>query len=61
MATQAAQSLRMLALTSVTMIFFAANSVLARLALREDEIDGGSFTAVRILSGAVVLALLVRE
>ena len=59
MATQAAQSLRTLALTSVTMIFFAANSVLARLALREDEIDGGSFTAVRILSGAVVLALLV--
>ncbi len=59
MATQAPQSLRTLALTSVTMIFFAANSVLARLALREDEIDGGSFTAVRILSGAVVLALLV--
>ncbi len=41
------------------MIFFAANSVLARLALREDEIDGGSFTVVRICSGAVVLALLV--
>jgi drug/metabolite transporter (DMT)-like permease len=42
------------------MIFFAANSVLARLALRGDEIDGGSFTAVRICSGAVALALLVR-
>ena len=41
------------------MIFFAANSILTRLALREDEIDGGSFTAVRIFSGAVVLALLV--
>ena len=41
------------------MMFFAANSVLARLALREDEIDGGSFTAVRICAGAAALALLV--
>ena len=41
------------------MAFFAANSVLARLALRAEEIDAGSFTAVRILSGALVLALLI--
>ena len=41
------------------MVFFAANSVLARLAMREREIDGGSFTSVRIISGAVVLASLV--
>jgi hypothetical protein len=41
------------------MMFFAANSLLARLALREHEIDAGSFTTVRICSGAVALAMLV--
>ncbi len=55
----AANSLRTALLTTLTMICFAANSVLARLALREEEIDGGTFTVVRIFSGAVVLALLV--
>jgi len=50
--------MRTLALTAITMVFFAANSVLARLALREGAIDAGSFTAVRMLSGAAVLALL---
>ena len=40
------------------MAFFAANSLLARLALRAGEIDGGSFTAVRIVSGAAALALV---
>ena len=59
MATPPLRPLRTFLLTAVTMIFFAANSILACLALREDEIDGGSFTAVRIFSGAVVLALLV--
>ena len=46
-------------LTAATMMFFAANSLLARLALRAGEIDGGSFTAVRIFAGAMALALLV--
>ena len=46
-------------LTVVTMICFAANSVLARLALRGGEIDGASFTVIRIVSGAAFLALLV--
>jgi drug/metabolite transporter (DMT)-like permease len=40
------------------MAFFAANSLLARLALRAGEIDGGSFTAVRIVTGAAALALV---
>lgn len=40
------------------MTFFAANSLLARVALRAGEIDAGSFTAIRILSGAAVLVLL---
>jgi drug/metabolite transporter (DMT)-like permease len=43
----------------VTMTFFAANSLLARLALREGEIDAGSFTAVRISAGAAILTLIV--
>ena len=59
MPTRPASLLRTLLLTAVTMVFFAANSVLARLALREDEIDGGSFTAIRICSGAAALAFLV--
>lgn len=40
------------------MVFFAANSLLARFALRAGEIDAGSFTAVRIGSGAAALVLL---
>ncbi|WP_321476635.1 DMT family transporter [uncultured Paludibaculum sp.] len=45
-------------LTATTMVFFAANSLLARFALRSGEIDAGSFTAVRIGAGAAALALL---
>ena len=51
--------LRTISLTVVTLVFFAANSVLGRVALGEGAIDAGSFTAVRLLSGAVVLAALV--
>jgi drug/metabolite transporter (DMT)-like permease len=40
------------------MTFFAANSLLARLALRTAEIDGATFTAVRIIAGAAALLLL---
>jgi len=46
-------------LTAVTMISFAANSILARLALRQGEIDAGTFTAVRIVSAAVGLVLVL--
>ena len=42
------------------MLAFAGNSLLCRLALREGQIDAASFTAIRIVSGAAVLALLVR-
>src|SRR5215470_16813046 len=51
--------IRTLSLTGVTMVFFAANSLLARLALREGKIDAGTFTAVRILAGAAALVMLV--
>lgn len=42
-------------LTLLAMTAFAANSLLCRLALRQMTIDAASFTAIRILSGAVAL------
>lgn len=50
---------RSLVLTALAMLAFAANSVLCRLALREGAIDAASFTAVRLLSGALMLALIL--
>ena len=46
-------------LTLVAMLAFAANSLLCRLALGQELIDAASFTTVRVLSGAVTLALIV--
>lgn len=43
----------------LALIAFAANSVLCRLALAEKTIDASSFTAIRLLAGAVVLAILI--
>ena len=51
---------RTLALTSLAMAAFAANSLLCRIALRQTGIDAASFTAIRLLSGAVTLWLVVR-
>lgn len=48
------------ALTVLAMLAFAANSLLCRLALQSHSMDAGSFTAVRLVSGALVLALVVR-
>ncbi len=48
-----------LALTSLAMIAFAANSLLARAALAEGAIDASSYTVVRLVAGAVVLAAFV--
>ena len=42
-------------LITLTMIAFAGNSVLCRIALRETGIDAASFTTLRLASGAVVL------
>lgn len=41
------------------MLAFATNSILCRYALQGDEIDASSFTAIRLLSGAISLLLLV--
>ena len=48
-----------LGLTALALSAFAANSILARLALTETGIDPVSFTTLRIVSGAVVLWLIV--
>lgn len=51
---------RIISLTTLAMIAFAGNSLLCRLALKHTEIDPASFTAVRLLSGALMLWLVVR-
>lgn len=47
-------------LTSLALIAFAANSVLCRLALGGEAIDPASFTIVRLLSGTFVLLLITK-
>ena len=49
---------RLFALTSLAMIAFAANSVLGRHGLLGGDIGAGSFALIRLVSGAVVLALV---
>lgn len=49
------------ALTALIMAAFAANSVLARLALRTTEIDAATFSAVRLAAGAAVLWAVTRR
>lgn len=46
-------------LTTIALLAFAGNSLLCRIALRETTIDAASFTSVRLVSGALMLALLV--
>jgi drug/metabolite transporter (DMT)-like permease len=50
---------RLVGLTLVALTAFAANSVLARLALASGATDASLYTGVRLLSGAVVLIGLV--
>ena len=49
---------RIALLTLLALVAFAGNSLLCRAALAHTGIDAASFTLVRLLSGAVVLALL---
>lgn len=52
-------SLRTAVLTAVAMLAFAGNSVLCRMALGQELIDAASFTTIRILAGAITLALIL--
>lgn len=51
--------MRLFLLTTLTMIAFAANSVLNRLALETGEMDVMLFGVIRLASGALMLAALV--
>lgn len=51
---------RLALIVVLAMLAFAANSLLCRLALKTTGIDAGSFTSLRLASGAAVLWLLVR-
>ena len=46
-------------LTLLSMIAFAGNSLLCRMALKSTAIDAASFTTVRMLSAALMLGLLI--
>ncbi|MGQ8366943.1 DMT family transporter [Glaciecola sp. 1036] len=51
--------LKLVMLSALAMVAFAANSLLCRMALVETQIDPASFTLWRILSGAIILSLIV--
>ncbi len=51
--------MRIAVLTAVAMLAFATNSILARLALSNNDIDPLAFTGIRLVSGAMVLMLIV--
>lgn len=51
---------RIMFLTSLAMVAFAGNSLLCRVALKQTSIDAASFTAIRLISGAIMLWLVVR-
>ena len=45
--------------TTIALLAFAGNSILCRLALGENAIDAASFTAIRLLSGIIVLVAIM--
>ncbi|HEY6980827.1 DMT family transporter [Reyranella sp.] len=51
--------LRIASLTILAMLAFASNSLLCRIALRDTAIDAATFTSIRLISGAVLLAALM--
>jgi len=52
--------LRLIGLTALAMIAFAGNSILARLALADASIGPWEFTAIRFMSGALILAIIAK-
>ncbi len=51
--------MRLALLTSLTMLAFAANSIVTRMAIMGGHIDPSGFALVRVLSGAVVLGMFI--
>ncbi|TPE53336.1 DMT family transporter [Maribrevibacterium harenarium] len=50
---------RLVMLVIVSLVAFAANSVLTRLALADGLMDAASFTMIRLLSGSIALLLIL--
>lgn len=53
------RSTNVIVLTAVSMVAFAGNSLLCRLALKSTAIDPASFTSIRLVSGALALWLIL--
>lgn len=51
--------MRLVLATALTMIAFAANSILTRMAIEGQHIDPSGFALVRVASGALVLGMLI--
>lgn len=51
--------MRAITFTSFALVAFAFNSILCRMALGTNEADAAGFTAVRLFSGALVLAAIL--
>ena len=51
---------RTVVLTLLALVAFASNSLLTRLALGAGEIDAATFTAIRLVAGALALVVIVR-
>ena len=51
--------LKIILLTALALIAFAANSILCRLALGTGAIDASGFTVIRLTTGALVLLLIL--
>jgi drug/metabolite transporter (DMT)-like permease len=60
MATGRRVDLAGVGLTLAALLAFASNSLLTRLALGTGQIDAATFTSIRLVSGAAVLAVLAR-
>ena len=53
-------SFKLFCITALTMVAFAANSVLNRIALAQDAIGPWGFTTIRFASGAVILMIIAQ-
>jgi len=50
---------RVIFLTLLSLLAFASNSLLCRLALKFTRIDAASFTTIRLLAGAIMLLVII--
>lgn len=53
------ESFKTIFFTAIALIAFAANSVICRYALKDNAIDPGMFTSIRLSSGALILVILI--